>query len=137
LVKAVVGGEPELAAVHLPPVRRGAVRMDPRIGRVQKPGVDDGGAHRLAFPRPVPVVQGDRNGDGSEEGIAGISHVGSTPKRRGSGAACGVLPLCSRDGRGILVGAGQIGPRALLVATSIAIDESWVSLTQGLVVETH
>ena len=48
-----------------------------------------------------------------------------------------VLPLRSRHGSGVLVGAGQIGSGTLLVAPSIAIDESRVSLAQGLVVETE
>ena len=135
-VEPVVGGEPELTAVHFAPVRCGSIGMDPRIGRVQEPGVNNGGAHRLAFPRPVSVVQGDRNGDGCQEGIAGVPHVGPAPERRVAGAARSVLPLRSRHGRGVLVGAGQIGSGTLLVAPSIAIDESWVSFAQGLVVET-
>ena len=122
-VQAVVAATARTGRRRRGPSRHGRpVGVDPGVGRVQEPGVDDRGAHRLAFAGPLTVVQRGRDGDGRQQGVAGVAHVRPAPERRVAGIACAVLPFGTRQGGGRLIGTGQVGPGALLVAAGVAVD---------------
>ena len=92
-------------------------------------------ADGLAVARPLPVVQGLGDGDGGEEGVAGVAHPAAAPHRWVAAVAAAVLPLGPAQGVGRLVGAREVGPRAPLVAPGVAVDQARVALLQALEVE--
>ena len=109
--------------------------MDPGIRRVEQTCIDDRGAHGLALTGLVTVVDRSGDGDRREERVAGVPHVGPTPQGRVPGVTGSVLPLCSRECRCVLIGPGQFRPRALFVASCVAVDEPGIALPQRLVVD--
>ena len=109
--------------------------MDPRVGRVQQARVHDRRADRLAVAGAVAVVERGGDGDRREQRVAGVAHVRAAPQRRVAGVAGAVLPLGAGERRRRLVGAREVGARALLVAARVAVDEPREALAQRLVVD--
>src|SRR5271155_1005064 len=107
-VQAVVRRQSVLVRIDVAPLAGSSVGMDPCVGRMKQPGIDDGGADALPLSRLVAMVDRSRYGDRREEGVAGVAHVGTTPQGRVTRITGSVLPLGPREGSSILIGARQL-----------------------------
>ena len=85
---------------------RRAVGVDPCIGRVEEPRIDDRRADGLTLTGLLTMVEGRRDGDGRQESVSGVAHVGPAPERRVPGVAGSVLPLGPGECGSVLVGSG-------------------------------